>query len=132
VRNSLFIPFCIALLATTLISCGGSESGADKGKEEQPEIKTGEETQFYPNGSIFSMGYRDTQGREHGLWSTWYENGNLWTETQWEFGKMHGPYAVWHPNGKPQIKGRYFNGKKVGTWKVYSEDGKMSNEKTWD
>ena len=48
-------------------------------------------------------------GKKHGPWISYRENGQLWTKSNYENGKLHGPWVSYHDNG--QLKNASFNPK---------------------
>ena len=91
----------------------------------------------------------------HGIWISYYENGNQQVQIDYKNGSKHGKFYEFYENGQikkekyyiDDIKGgvvyhyyesgkiklkRYFkNGKKVGKKITYNEDGKIIDTKTY-
>lgn len=117
--------------------------------------RNGEWTSFYPGGKPkMIITYKD--GRQEGLQTKYYENGNIsevFTLTR--SGQRTGEYLTYHENGNPQIKTRmngtggysgeylsfYADGKpetigmydvtgnKTGTWITYDAKGRKTKTK---
>lgn len=127
-----------------------------------------EKSQLYMRGGVFKIKgtktpftgmvtdekdrefYKD--GKPHGKWLTFYENGNLksienWkngilngkhilydheetklSETYYEQGDEDGKYILFHDNGKPYIVGEFKKGAASGVWNYYNEDGKLTGQ----
>ena len=45
----------------------------------------------------------------------------------YQFGKLHGLYISWYENGQTEKSGDYKNGTKDGVWNYWNEDGKKIN-----
>ena len=100
--------------------------------------------------NIVNGNFKD--GKEHGLWKLYYENGQLGIKVNfndgkkdrvWEYyrqdgqleekrnykdGENHGLWERYYWNGKLSLKGNYTNGYSVGLWKKYCGDGKLSSK----
>ena len=46
-------------------------------------------------------------------------------------GKKHGPWVSYHDNGQLFMKGTHKDGKKDGPWVFYHENGQLSFKETW-
>ena len=60
-------------------------------------------------------------------------SGKITGNTQGSFrnGKKHGPYVQYHNNGQLWSKGDYKDGKAVGPWVGYWENGQISTKETY-
>lgn len=85
------------------------------------------EIQYHPDGTK-SMEGGLKEGRRHGEWKSWYENGSLWSIGYFSDGLRHGKGIVFHPNGKKFIEGSYINGERAGKWMWWDENGKPITE----
>ena len=69
-------------------------------------------------------------GKPDGLWTEWYENGQKWTEGNWESeenwkdGKMDGLWLKWHKNGQKAGEAN-FNDGKIVSQKDWDEEGEL-------
>jgi antitoxin component YwqK of YwqJK toxin-antitoxin module len=52
-------------------------------------------------------------GKLHGKWVMYYENGQLWIKENYVNGERHGESVQYHENGQLKSKENYVNGKKV-------------------
>jgi antitoxin component YwqK of YwqJK toxin-antitoxin module len=96
-----------------------------KGKGENRELI--HETTFYENRQMQMDGdFKD--GKRHGLWVSWYMNGNKWSEGTFRYGKSEGKRTVYFENGKVRYEGTYKNDLRVGKWRFYDETGKLLAE----
>jgi len=90
----------------------------------------GEYLELYANGKIKIEGQKKDNLRE-GVWYSYFENGNKWSETAYEKGIKKGATLVNYPNGKPHYKGQYKNDEKSGAWTFYKEDGTIDYEENY-
>ncbi len=49
-------------------------------------------------------------GKQEGLWSYWYESGEILREQEMRAGKLHGAYTVWNTQGLVYKKEVYRDG----------------------
>mgnify|MGYP001177252499 CR=1 FL=1 len=98
-------------------------------KKDLVEIKQGKFIEFYPNKkTIKFQGQQDKNGKRHGKWQYFSENGIELSMTMYQHGEKHGHTIVKYPNGNIHYSGEYENGKKIGLWRSYSIDGQLVNE----
>ena len=62
-------------------------------------------------------------GKLHGSWTGWHENGQKQIEFSWAHGVPVGRSISWHENGKISETGNYQSGKMHGEWITYQFDG---------
>ena len=88
---------------------------------------------WYVDG-IFGIGVKRTvegqykDGKEEGLHTSWYENGQKAGEEHYKNGKSDGLTTIWYESGKKNIEKYYKNGKEEGLWMEWSEEGKKTYE----
>lgn len=95
----------------------------------------------------------DYTGEKNGKLKSYYENGNLYEEAQFDNGKIdgyrkiyfedgsgvmihesyaddvyHGTYEKFYANGKTKVKGKYENGSMEGVWTAYYPSGAIKDE----
>ena len=70
-------------------------------------------------------------GKPHGLWVVYYENGYLRTKGTYKDGKKEGPWFTYWRNGQLWYKGIWKDGKKDGPWVGYYENGQLSWKETY-
>ena len=103
---------------------------------------------YYPNGSVreeihfadgkyhgvykeFSeqgwVSHRSTyeHGRMHGVLHRFYENGMLQAEANYYHGRIHGRAKEFHPNGTVRLKMDYSYGNPLSSLEEYDESGKL-------
>jgi antitoxin component YwqK of YwqJK toxin-antitoxin module len=70
-------------------------------------------------------------GKEHGPWVYYHDNGQLWKKGNYKNGEKEGLGVFHHQNGHLGSKGNYKNGKKHGPWVVYHFNGQLSSKVNW-
>lgn len=79
------------------------------------------------NGQLLeSKPYKD--GKLHGLWVTFYTNGNPNTESNYRDGIQHGASKVLFENGRVATETNYVDGELDGLETNYNEDGTISSQ----
>ena len=73
--------------------------------------------------------YKD--GKEHGHYLTWHDNGKKERQSTHKEGKPHGRYTIWNRNGKKSLEGEYSDGVKTGDWNAFYEDGSKKFRQTF-
>ena len=99
-----------------------------------PEIivsKTGSFLERYPNGNLKTEGWRNSNEQRDGVWYSYYENGNKWSELSYDKGVKNGTSVVYYPNGQIHYKGQYKNDEKSGDWTFYTETGEVDYSKQY-
>ncbi|MGL5965174.1 MAG: toxin-antitoxin system YwqK family antitoxin [Fusobacteriaceae bacterium] len=115
-------------------------------------IQEGSKTPF--TGMVINESDREfyKNGKPHGRWISFYENGNLKSIENWKSGILNGKhilynheerklseiyykdgnedgkYILYHDNGKPYIVGEFIKSKPSGKWYYYYEDGKIKGQ----
>ncbi|HEX4128679.1 MAG TPA: hypothetical protein VHZ24_01465 [Pirellulales bacterium] len=60
----------------------------------------------------------------HGLWTSYYRNGQKALEGTYANDRPSGTFVWWHPNGQRAIAGEYQQGKQHGMWSWWYDNGK--------
>ena len=94
------------------------------------EDYTGDHIVKFNNG-ITSMRGFFRFGKRHGTWASFFPNGELQSETEYNNGNKSGKTTVWYPNGKIMYQGQYLNNERNGTWITYDTTGKITEEKNY-
>jgi antitoxin component YwqK of YwqJK toxin-antitoxin module len=85
--------------------------------------KDGEHVEKWPDGKP-KLEAHYKEGKLHGLFRRWHENGQLAAEEEYQNGKWEGRRAAWWENGQVQFDWRYQEGKLCeGVWKSYHANG---------
>lgn len=90
---------------------------------------TGDHIVKYPNGITQIRGFFRF-GKRHGKWASFYETGNLQSETEYSNGIKEGTTIVWYLNGKKRYEGQFKNDLRVGKWIFYDAIGKIVESNT--
>lgn len=86
-------------------------------------LYTGTVEEKYPNGIVKYKGFYRF-GKKHGEWIYFYDNGNLWSEAEFNRDKMQGKSKVYYPNGQLHYSGFYKNDLRDSIWCYYDTTGK--------
>jgi uncharacterized protein len=82
-----------------------------------------EVVRYHNNKKIRERGYQTTAGLQHGLWHTYYENGNKQSEGVYDNGQMSGEWKFWYENSQIRIHQFFWEGKPHGTYRRYDASG---------
>jgi antitoxin component YwqK of YwqJK toxin-antitoxin module len=115
---------------TQSINSSKDEFAEDKSSKVVSNNPNGEYLELYANGKIKIEGQKK-DGLRNGVWYSYFENGNKWSETSYINGQKNGVSIVNYPNGKIHYKGQYKNDKKSGNWYFYKEDGNLDYEENY-
>jgi hypothetical protein len=77
---------------------------------------------YYDNGQLMWKGTYKV-GKKDGPWIYYHLNGQLWFKGTFKNGKKDGPYVEYHDNGHLTVKGTYKDGKEDGPWVGFNKDG---------
>ena len=75
------------------------------------------------------QGYK--RGREHGVQTKWYKNGQKLYQLPFKYGKMEGIASWWWKNGQKKAESTFREGKRDGLSVSWHEDGKKKEEATY-
>jgi antitoxin component YwqK of YwqJK toxin-antitoxin module len=124
-------------LAFLFAACGveNNQDVSDKKKGSEDTLRfdpaeglpDGPSTTYHPNGGIKTKG-TIVDGKRHGLWESFYENGTKWSETNYAYGVREGKTVSYHKNGFIHYIGYYSSNKKTGKWMIYDEAGVLIQE----
>lgn len=116
---------------------GNSESSTVESKEQAPpqsdttKIVNGHSVILRPGGQKLMEGdMRD--GERHGQWTSYFENGQMQSRSDYEHGRLEGPTVVFRSDGALNYAGQYHDGKQVGTWKFHDETGALAKTVEYD
>ena len=70
-------------------------------------------------------------GKLHGEWTEWREDGTIKQYRYYEYGVRNGPFKSWHQNRELKSEGNYYAGKKCGLWINYNEMGEACSRTTF-
>lgn len=83
---------------------------------------------YYESGNLEYTGTFDREGKRHGKWTYYYQDGKIWSEAAYQNGERHGPSAVYFQNGNKRYEGNYLHNSQTGKWLFYDEQGKLVKE----
>ena len=79
---------------------------------------------IYLHGNVMEKGsYFD--GMRQGIWKTWFENGKLASEIEFEQDLPNGRFVIYWENGVTKLIGKYVTGLPSGVWRKYDEEGTL-------
>jgi antitoxin component YwqK of YwqJK toxin-antitoxin module len=81
----------------------------------------------FDNGCFAGKGFIES-GKKIGVWSYYYETGELKQEIEYQNGVEDGKFKLYHENGLVAWQGDLIKGKHEGLWKEYYENGKIKEE----
>ncbi len=90
-------------------------------------VPHGSKKAWYPNGQVYTNG-AFVDGREDGVWTTFYLDGRKEAEWGMKLGAWDGPETRWHPNGQKAMHGVWVAGRQTGFFTKYDEEGKIIGE----
>ena len=77
---------------------------------------------YWNNGQLKYKGdYKN--GKREGPWVRYWSKGQLYEKGNYKNGGKEGPWVSYHHNGQLWSKGDYKNGKREGPWVRYWKDG---------
>ena len=83
---------------------------------------------YYQSTGTKSYEYNFRNGKEDGLSTSWYENGQKKVERTYKGGERNGLQTWWYENGQKEVEVHYKDGdlvKLIGRW---NEDGSVRKE----
>ncbi len=83
------------------------------------------EEHFFEGGKKYVEG-DIKNGARNGEWFAYFPDGSVQVSAYYVDGKEHGDYKVFRENGNPYYTGEYDHGICVGTWKEYDEKGDVT------
>lgn len=94
-------------------------------------VKHGMWTSWYPNGQRKHEGeYKDDVPAGEFTW--WHDNGQRSLVATYVDGKKHGTWTWWHPSGLKSIQGQYANDAPSSKWLWWQESGKVAQRVDFD
>jgi antitoxin component YwqK of YwqJK toxin-antitoxin module len=120
------------LLLLLLISCSQKEDNIPVEKitsvdKTSKSVTDGEFIEYHPNGNIKAKGVLKN-GKRTGIWTSYFVNGEVQSESKFDKGELNGKTAAYYPNGNVQYMGLYINNEKDDNWFFYREDGSYIKE----
>jgi len=81
-------------------------------------------------GSTIEERYEN--GIKHGLYRSWYQNGQLEAEGNYVNGEIDGAVRAWHENGQLKLEATYLSGLENGLYREWSKDGQLLFEENYE
>ena len=117
---------------TTQVATENSENIKNERKE-LIEVQENIFREYYPGKrKVKFEGPQDAEGKRHGKWQYYSEDGVELSMTMYDHGDKHGFSIVKYPNGNLHYHGEYRHNELVGVWKTYSIEGELTNEINYD
>ena len=64
-------------------------------------------------------------GMRTGLWKTWFDDGKVASEIEYDQDLMNGRYTIYYENHVIKCTGRYTSGERDGMWYEYLDNGEL-------
>ena len=81
------------------------------------------------NGKVtVTMAGKEGLDQRHGVWTSWYRNGQKQLEGRYVEDAPVGKFSWWHANGQKAIEGEYVTGKQNGKWTWWHQNGQKNIE----
>ncbi len=90
------------------------------------------EREYYEDGNLLKDGPLSDNEKRDGLWKSYYRDGVIWSEGEYNNGIREGKTVTFFPNGKKYYEGQFLKAQKAGVWKFYNEQGEFVNETFYD
>jgi antitoxin component YwqK of YwqJK toxin-antitoxin module len=71
---------------------------------------------------------KDSQGRRHGVWKNYYEDGTLKLKRHYLHGAPHGVWEDYRPNGNLWWRGTFSCGRNLGLFINYRINGSLRDK----
>lgn len=82
---------------------------------------------WHKNGQLGQESGRIDNGKSHGSFRKWYDDGSLYEETTCVNGIVHGTYRKWYKGGQLHTECQVDNGIIIGTLTTYNRDGTVKS-----
>lgn len=93
--------------------------------QEGEPVKHGVWTSWYPNGQKRLEGEYN-KDVPTGQFTWWHDNGQRSLVAHYKHGEKHGTWTWWHPSGLKSIQGEYAHDTPVDKWLWWEESGKVA------
>ena len=89
-------------------------------------VRAEERVEHYDSGAVRARYTVDREGRKHGSYEEFYEDGTLALRAKYRKDELHGKYASFHPDGSEWITASYKSGALSGKYVERRADGRRS------
>lgn len=86
------------------------------------------EWEYYEDGNPLKEGPLSSTEKRNGAWKSYYRDGKLWSEGDYDNGLRQGRTITYHANGNKYYEGQFNKSQKTGVWKFFKEDGEFDYE----
>ncbi|MGM0665726.1 MAG: toxin-antitoxin system YwqK family antitoxin [Bacteroidota bacterium] len=86
---------------------------------------------YNDQGIKVSEGIVTEDGRRHGKWKNFYENGEVKEEGEYDYNRRTGAWTFYNRGGSIVQTGTYRNGRPEGLWKWYYPEGSILREEAY-
>ena len=124
--RGVFVIICL-LLCITACNRSSSDPKNQIKISQEDSTYTGDYITYHPNKQIKLEG-QVYNGKRVQLWKSYFENGNIWSETNYASGQRHGKTISYYPSGIKRYVGQYSKGEKSGIWIFFAKDGSVQKE----
>ncbi len=87
--------------------------------------------EYNSDGVLIGKGVVDLEGFRDGMWTNFYETGEVKSKGSYTDGKKDGIWEFFYKSGKIEQKGNFKDDKYNGSWFWYNEDGKIIREENF-
>lgn len=119
-------------LASVGVEISGSSTSPTSAAAPGP-CPTGQELReekFQGSQAVKSRGCVSEAGKEEGVLTQWYPNGNKEFEFTYRAGVKDGPATMWHENGQKSAVGTYRDGQLEGSFSAWHPNGQQAEQHT--
>jgi len=120
----------LMILCASYFSMSFAQTTNDTITKDTTEVKSF----YYVDGKsvLAEIGNYLSDGKQIGIWKSYYENGQLKSIGNYSNGKKEGVWKWYHENGKLSQTGSYdSSGSPAGKWIEYDKKGEVTNDPTW-
>jgi antitoxin component YwqK of YwqJK toxin-antitoxin module len=90
----------------------------------QASVRDGVLRTWYPNGQLGHQGeYENGEPKGEFLW--WYATGQLQIQGSYSDGVQNGDWTWWHENGMKKVQGTFVQGRREGVWSQWKASGEL-------
>ena len=82
-------------------------------------------------GRVAAKYSTDDEGRRHGNYAEFHENGAIKVKAIYKRARLHGKYVSYHASGKPHVTAEYKNGEREGKYVEKDDRGRVVIETTY-
>jgi hypothetical protein len=83
------------------------------------------------DGRVTAKYSTDDEGRRHGNYAEFHENGAIKLKSIYRRGRLHGKYVSYHPSGRPHVTAEYKKGEREGKYVEKDDKGRVVIETTY-